>query len=488
MRLKTYVLLILLGLIGWQTVLFVGTFYYVEYEAAVKKAKEHQDDTMEKLRTVCQESAMRTSPFAAINFVNILGKDRAIALAVCADFNGRILAHTDADLIGQYLPKDSPALTAMADGTVLHKGDGEVLERYGPVMVQGRRAGAVSAGFNARVMEEEVSEALWGVLERILLVTFVTLAVVFLTALAVARRITDPITELARGAKEIAAGNLDYKVPVERERSDELKFLIEEFNKMSAKLKEIDEIKERFLASITHDLRVPLVGIQGHTELLMNDPDLTEEQGRHLETIYNSSQILSHFISDILDLNRLEAGAMDLKRAPTSLAELVSAVCDLCSVKAEEFGVRLEATLPPDLPTVQADRKLIHRVLANLVSNALKFTPEGGVVAVRAFTVLDVDPATGDAAPRGVRVEVSDNGPGVPAGKLESVFEKFFQVEETRSKARSEGTGLGLAIAREIVEAHGGRIWAESPPGSGATFKFTLPLAALQPPADIAER
>ena len=466
---KRYVMTVLLGLIGWQTLVFTGTFYYAEYNGLVQEAKNRQMETLEKLRSVCQESAMRTSPFAAINYVGLLGKETTVAHALCSDFNGRILAHTDPDRIGAYLDRDSPVLAALKTETRTLTKDRVVLEAFTPVMVQGKRAGVVSVGFDAGTLDREISSSLWRMMVRLLLVSTLALAVVILTALAVANRLTEPIAELAQGARAIAAGNLDYTVPVAEDRNDELGFLVREFNRMAQRLRDLDRLKERFLASVTHDLRAPLVGIQGHTELLMND-SLSEEQSKHLETIYYSSQHLSRFINDILDLSRLEARAIELNRVKLNMRETVADAVELMQVKADEFKVKLETKISPDLPAAYADPKWVPRVLMNLVSNVLKFPPEGGTITIVSSTDL-----TG-ASPQ-LRIEVRDTGPGIPKEKLEFVFEKFTQVEETRNAARSEGTGLGLAIAREAIVAHGGRIWAESEPGQGTRFFFTIPVA-----------
>ncbi|MBI4423470.1 MAG: HAMP domain-containing protein [Elusimicrobia bacterium] len=470
MSIRRYVVLVLLGLIGWQTLLFTGTFYYAEYNAAVREAKTRQMETLDKLRAVCQESAMRTSPFAAISYVSLLAKEPTVAHAVCADFNGRILAHTDPDRIGNYVPRDAPMLSAHKADIRLERGQRVVLEAFGPVMVQGRRAGMASVGFDAQALESGISAALWDMMLRLLLVSALALAVVVLTAVAVANRLTEPIAELARGAREIAAGNLQYSVPVSESRSDELGFLAREFNRMARRLRELDQLKERFLASVTHDLRAPLVGIQGHTELLMNEP-LTEEQSQHLETIYYGAQSLSRFINDILDLSRLEAGAMELSRVRLEIRDVVASVVELMQVKADEFKIRLESRVTPELPAAHADARLVPRVLMNLVSNALKFTPEGGTVTVLAsLDRTGLRPA--------ILIEVRDTGSGIPKEKLDFVFEKFSQVDETRAAARSEGTGLGLAIAKEAILAHGGKIWAESEPGRGSRFFFSLPAVA----------
>ena len=471
---RRYVLTVLMALIGWQTLVFTGTYYYAEYNSLVQEAKARQLETLDKLRAVCQESTMRTSPFAAINYVGILAKENGIDHALCSDFNGRILAHTDPERIGAYVERDSPALSAVKTETELMGKDHTILEAFTPVMVQGRRAGSASIGFDAKVLERDISSALWRMMFRLLIVSVLALAVVVLSAFAVANRLTEPVAELARGAREIAAGHLDYEVPVHEGRVDELGFLTREFNRMAGKLRELDRLKERFLASVTHDLRAPLVGIQGHTELLMNDT-LTDEQSKHLETIYYSSQHLSRFINDILDLSRLEARAIELTRVKLDMKEVVASVVELMQVKADEYKVRLESKIAPELPPASADARWIPRILMNLVSNALKFTPEGGAVTILVSTDRTTDTP-------GLLVEVRDTGAGIPKEKLEFVFEKFSQVEETRAAARNEGTGLGLAIVKEAVQAHGGRIWAESEPGQGSRFFFTLPIATAAAP------
>jgi len=475
MSIKKYVMAILLSVIIGQVAMFAAIFYYMERRAAVRKVEGQQEDTLEKLRSVCQESVFRTSPFAAINFCNILAKDPLIRFAQCADFNARILAHTDPNRIGTYLEKNSPALVALTSfqtgkpGSVAHPED-RMIERFAPILANSRAAGAVSVGFNQEAAETQIDASLWDVLGRFLWAALGALVVGIFTALWVSRRLTGPIAGLVKGAQEVAGGRLDYKIPVQNGRGDELHFLIEEFNRMAGRLHQLDRLKEEFLASVTHDLKAPLTAIQGHAEMMMN-ANLDEKPARHLQTIHENAHRLGLFINDILDISRLEAGAIVLQKSSIDLAEVAASVAELFSAKAEEYRIRLDVQMPAGMPHADADPRLIHRVLSNLVSNALKFTPSMGNVTIRG-KLPESHLDSGEA-----RIEVLDSGPGIPQNRLDFVFEKFAQIQETRGAARNEGTGLGLAIAKQIVLAHGGRIWAENQQAGGARFIVTLPAA-----------
>ncbi len=233
---------------------------------------------------------------------------------------------------------------------------------------------------------------------------------------------------------------------------------------------EADRIKGEFLASMSHELRTPLNAIIGFSRVILNGMDgpLTELQEADLRTIYNSGLHLLALINDILDLSKIEAGYMELRRERVALGPLIQEVLDSCTALAHGRPITLLQEVPPDLPRVDADPTRVRQVVLNLVSNAIKYT-EQGTVAVR-------------ARPQGdeVVVIIRDTGVGIAKEELEAVFEPFRQTRYSRG-AHDLGTGLGLAISRRLVELHGGRIWAESEPGRGSTFYFTLPIAAREP-------
>ncbi len=284
-----------------------------------------------------------------------------------------------------------------------------------------------------------------------------------LTALA-------PLKPLAAASLRIMQGELGARVP---EGADEFGQVGAVFNKMAARLAEVDELKQSFVSTMTHDLRNPLAAILGHADLLASGAKgpLTEKQAATLETIQRSGYQLSELINNILDVTQLEAGRMELAPRALEVRPEIAEVLELMQARADEYQVRLETHVLPELERVPADPQAFRRILVNLVSNALKFTPGGGTVAVLVHR----------GKPNEVVVTVADTGVGIPKERLGALFTKFSQVPETRDKVRpSGGTGLGLAICKELVELHGGRVWAESEMFKGTAFHFTL---AENPPA-----
>jgi two-component system sensor histidine kinase KdpD len=235
---------------------------------------------------------------------------------------------------------------------------------------------------------------------------------------------------------------------------------------------EREQLRSTLLSSVSHDLRTPLGAITGAASSLMGDATLSETVRTELaQTIYEEADRLNRLVANLLDMTRLESGAVRPAREWHSLEEIVGT-----AVRRMEFGLagrRIETSLPRDLPLLLLDAVLIEQLLVNLLDNAAKYTPPGSTIRIAAERRED-----------GVRVEVTDDGPGLPPGEEQRVFEKFFR----RSGSRG-GFGLGLAICRAVVEAHGGRIWAESGRPRGAMFCFTLPSgeAPPGPPADVTD-
>ncbi len=234
------------------------------------------------------------------------------------------------------------------------------------------------------------------------------------------------------------------------------------------RMREVDRLKTQFLANMSHELRTPLNSIIGFSRVILRgiDGPLTELQQADLAAIHNSGQHLLGLINDILDLSKIEAGKMELTVEDVDLAEVTRGVMSTAIALVKDRPVELRQDLPADLPLIKADSRRIRQVVLNLVSNAAKFT-EKGHITVRAAV-----------NPREVQVSVLDTGIGIPADKLEHIFEEFTQVDASTTR-KAGGTGLGLAITRHFVEMHGGRIWVDSEVGAGSTFTFTLPLERL---------
>ncbi len=230
------------------------------------------------------------------------------------------------------------------------------------------------------------------------------------------------------------------------------------------RLKELDRFRAEFLNTATHELRVPVTIVHGYCTLLRDSlgPGLLGPQAEYLQAACDSSEKLVDLVNNMLDLSRFEAGKMGLELVPGTLHDTVNEVFRDLQPVASRARLRLTVGPVPNRPVLH-DRPTVQRVLANLLSNAIKFTPEGGRIAIE-FEVVGQD----------LVVSVSDTGKGVPPEQLPRLFDEFTQVG--REDAR-RGSGLGLSICRKIVESHGGRIWAESEPGRGSRFRFTLPLA-----------
>lgn len=305
------------------------------------------------------------------------------------------------------------------------------------------------------------------VLSGVLLLFAVIIATTY--GLFVASSVTDGLRELADTADRVAAGDLAARVPVQGR--DEIARVSHSFNAMAAQLQaaadqqqKLDTLRRNLLAWTSHDLRTPLTSIQVRIEALndglITDPDALQ---RYYRTIRADGLALNRLIDDLFEMAQLEAGGLRLDLASASLSDLVSDTLESFRPIAEQRGVSLTAEVAPDLDPVVMDAARVGRVLSNLCANAIRHTPDGGTVHVRAYR--------GDA---GVTVTVEDSGPGFTPADLPNVFEQFYRGEPARSRATGGG-GLGLAIARGIVEAHGGRIWAENRPAGGALVGFTLP-------------
>jgi signal transduction histidine kinase len=286
-----------------------------------------------------------------------------------------------------------------------------------------------------------------------------------------AEALADRLTGLGAAARAIAGGHLSTRAP--ERGQDELAGLARSFNHMAAQLeaadrkqRELDRLRRDLIAWVSHDLQTPLAAVRARLEALadglVDDPAAIQ---RYLRTAQRDVQALSLLIDDLFQMAQLEAGGLPLEPGPASLVDLISDTIESFAALAEQHGVKLAGRAEAEVDPVSMDTVGIGRVLANLVGNAVRHTPAGGQVEVRA-----------ERTAAGVRVEVRDSGEGIAAGDLPHVFEQFYRGEKSRSRATG-GAGLGLAIARAIVEAHGGRIGAESAAGQGTRIFFTLPQA-----------
>ncbi len=234
------------------------------------------------------------------------------------------------------------------------------------------------------------------------------------------------------------------------------------------KLKDIDQMKSDFISIVSHELRTPLTSIKAFTELILIKPRMIPDKRNRLLSIINTeSDRLARLINDILDLTKIEAGKLSWHIASVSLRDIIlSSVSGIQSL-ADNKSLAITTSFDDTLPMLYGDRDRLQQVITNILSNSIKFTPQGGSIIISAVT---------QNVPRHqILVRIRDTGVGVPAKDLDAIFEKFQRSGDLLT-TNTEGTGLGLAITKQIVEYHGGRIWAESTPGKGTTLSFILPL------------
>jgi signal transduction histidine kinase len=278
-------------------------------------------------------------------------------------------------------------------------------------------------------------------------------------------------TTLVRTLEEIAdivAGALNNANILESSRNKELSYrrMVDKAQSEKAEAARHEQLRRDLAAMTYHDIRNPLQNIQislAGLERLMSNAEKTIA-GEMIRLAQRSSQQITRMVRSLLDIERLEQGRTMLNVKPTTLESLLGEAVEMVRPIAEEAGQSLKYEIDPNLPALHIDGDMIQRVVTNLMENAVKHTPTNGAIAVSVRLVSD-----------SIRISVADTGPGVPRHFKDEIFDKFFRIKYANAP---NGVGLGLAFCRLAVEAHGGRIWVESEPGSGAVFAFTLPVAA----------
>lgn len=358
-----------------------------------------------------------------------------------ADADGKIVVQVKPYRTGETLPAD-----VLAEGT--------------PIYLEGQLIGTVITSGNAPSLAPREQQYLESANLALFYASLGALAVAIFMSLLLTNSLTRPLRELTQAMRITARGEFGHQAVVRSK--DEIGQLAQDFNQMSAELARLNEQRKQMTADIAHDLRSPLTVISGYVES-MHDGVLKPTPER-LKAIQDEVRHLERLVEDLRTLSLADAGELSLNLAPVAPDGLLEQVYAAYHHAAERVGMALTIQSESELPHIQVDPDRMMQVLGNLVGNAIRHTPRGGMVSVQSAV----------HHPSSIIFTVADTGPGIPVKDLPRIFDRFYRGDDSRQSSRE--SGLGLAIAKSIVEAHGGRISVESKIGEGTTFGIVLPV------------
>lgn len=396
---------------------------------------------LENIKTMAVESQLAHDPLMLLDYLSFLDRDRNEIVGVRVRMGERWEnirdGHSEPD--HELLRTESVLVPARAEAP-------EIL---------------VEIAFSRRALDERYAAAFRAMAHDLGHAGAVLMLVGILISIPLGWSLTSRLVAIEGSLEAIGAGKPSREVP--EHGSDEVARLARGVNAMAVRLKELDEMKRTFVASVTHELRSPLFAIESYVKMLLKESrSLDEGERRQLARVQENAARLAHFVTSLLDMARIERGKLEYRPRMLDLPALVSDVTLFLASRAVEEGKELTFSAESGLPPVSADSDLIAQVVTNLISNAIKFTPSGGRVSVRVRR-------DGSA----LECAVEDTGPGIPAQAHSRLFHPFERVANT---ARTGGTGLGLSICKSILEMHRGAIGVVSTVGHGSRFHFTLPL------------
>ena len=332
----------------------------------------------------------------------------------------------------------------------------------GNVITNTNSSGSIILSAAEQEFLSQVNRSLW-------ITGIITAVIAILFSFFLAFQIIRPLRALTQGVRHISNGNLNYRVHVNSK--DEIGELSKSFNAMANSLEKNEQSRRRLAADIAHELRTPLTIIEGTVDGIIDgifppDPD-------QLKSIKEQTALLTRLIEDLRDISLAESGQLKLSLSSTDIVDLVQRKLSQIESAAKDKDIRLNLNTPGSLPRLNIDTGRIEQVINNLLTNALRYTPNGGRITVSLESVFPG--RLPQITLSGVLITVADSGIGIEPKYLPRVFERFFRVQDSRERAAG-GTGLGLAIVKQMVEAHHGKVWVESEQGKGSQFYIFIPL------------
>jgi two-component system sensor histidine kinase BaeS len=286
------------------------------------------------------------------------------------------------------------------------------------------------------------------------------LGVAFILSYLLTRRVLRPLSQMTAITKEVAAGNFSLRAEITTE--DEVGQLGIAFNRMADSLEQIEQLRKTMVADVAHELRTPLTNLRGYLEAI-ND-GVIPPTSETFQMLQKENLRLVHLVDNLQQLARADAARAYLKREEVALPELINQMVELNLPNFQAKQITLETRFPPGVPGVSVDRDKLLQALRNLIENCWKYTPESGHVMISVSILAE-----------GIKVDFQNSGQGISKGDLPYIFERFFRADRSRTRGTAGGAGIGLAITRELIEAHGGQVGAQSTPGETHIW-FVLPV------------
>ncbi|MEW6555826.1 MAG: HAMP domain-containing sensor histidine kinase [Elusimicrobiota bacterium] len=467
MRIKTKFSIFAVLLIVVCVIAVSYSIFLIEKKLLVENQNQELTKTISQFSAVAREAIIAKDDLLALNYLKAL-KKTALGFENGYLINklGTIIATTNADLLRKKKLPDKK------DNSIRISND---------VISGNKKIGFVCIDFSAEVLKKLTDENIKKIGFQVLLTSLLVLVFGIIISVMFAAKLSKPVKKLVTEVRAIADGNLETKADVLTK--DEIGDLANEFNKMAVSLKYLDHLKSDFISNVSHELRSPLAAIESYINLMLEDKE--ELNYENLAKIKNNTARLSKFIDDLLDVSKIEQKGGEIsEKKVVKLNTVVEDVVSLFKVQTEDKNLKLENKLPEKLPDVIANSERLKQVFINLISNAIKFTQEGGKIQIEARGKRQEASKGKEVDSTGIlhlasciEVAVADTGIGIPSDQLAKIFDKFHQVKGTVDELKGpKGTGLGLSIVKGIIEEHNGKVWVESELNKGTTFYFTLPV------------
>jgi signal transduction histidine kinase len=457
MRLFPKLALLVSGLLLAAIVGLSALYYWSEQKLIRQQAEAHQEELLQNLVLIAQDAYFSTDDILLATYTHRLLKwNPELISASVVDPQGRIKAHSEPHNIGKTSDGVTPSSALVLSQSV----------KFGR-----RYLGTASVMFSQKLLDAALEARLVELQKRVASFAMSVLFLGLVGSLIMALSLTRPIKRLALAHEQIGRGRWNIDLGILEYRKDEIGFLSRSCLAMAGQLAQLDQLKDDFVAAVSHEFRSPLAAIESY----LNRMDVMRKRGdppdtwlAHLEPISQSCQRLERYVDDLLDVAYYETGKLSLDRRTTDLSQLAQEVVSFYEPKLREKRLTVSVNASPSLPKLLIDPERIRQVFNNLITNAMKFTPEGGRIEIHLESV--------DSG-KNVCVTVQDNGIGIAPKDQDRIFNKFEQVKTARAQVKgAKGSGLGLAISRALVELHSGTIGVNSEPGTGSAFYFKLPV------------